>query len=176
MVKNYISGFSNLVAKFRSALRSGVEQLFNQLMRPKLRNLITDLYKDVSYVLDDDSYSAAEYNDVVRKRFIKAWEGLVDGYKVSFVPFDTHTRYLRIFSAGCVHRVELPIVLWSRARCPPSAMGKVHDGIQVHRARGYSFRSRPAGHHRVSVVSDRIRRREGKVPAATTAVDGIEPG
>jgi len=84
VVKNYITGFSNLVAKFRSALRSGVEQLFNQLMRPKLRNLITDVYKDVSYVLDDDSYSTAEYNDVVRKRFIKAWEGLVDGYKDTF--------------------------------------------------------------------------------------------
>ncbi|KAF8177334.1 hypothetical protein K438DRAFT_60449 [Mycena galopus ATCC 62051] len=84
MVKNYIVGFSNLVAKFRSALRSGVEQLFNQLMHPKLRNLITDVYKDVSYVLDNDSYSAAEYNNVVRKRFIKAWEGLVDGYKDTF--------------------------------------------------------------------------------------------
>ncbi|KAJ7273448.1 COG4 transport protein-domain-containing protein [Mycena haematopus] len=84
VVKNHITGFSNLVAKFRSALRSGVEQLFNQLMRPKLRNLIIDVYKDVSYILDDDSYSAAEYNDVVRKRFIKAWEGLVDGYKDTF--------------------------------------------------------------------------------------------
>ncbi|KAF7359494.1 Cog4 domain-containing protein [Mycena sanguinolenta] len=83
-VKNHITIFSNLVAKFRSALRSGIEQLFNQLMRPKLRNLITEVYKDVSYVLDDDSYSAAEYNDVVRKRFVKAWEGLVDGYKDTF--------------------------------------------------------------------------------------------
>lgn len=52
-------------------------------MRPKLRTLIPDVYKDVSYVLDDDSYSAAEYQDVVRKRFIKAWESLADGYKVS---------------------------------------------------------------------------------------------
>ena len=43
---------------------------------------IPDVYKDVSYVLDDDSYASAEYNDVVRKRFIKAWEGLVEGYKV----------------------------------------------------------------------------------------------
>ncbi|KAJ7489961.1 COG4 transport protein-domain-containing protein [Mycena galericulata] len=84
IVKDYLTGFSNIVAKFRSALRSGIEQLFNQLMRPKLRNLITDVYKDVSYILDDDSYSAAEYSDVVRKRFIKAWEGLVDGYKDTF--------------------------------------------------------------------------------------------
>jgi len=36
----------------------------------------------VSYALDDEAYSAAEYQDVVRKRFIKAWEGLVDGFKV----------------------------------------------------------------------------------------------
>lgn len=63
-------------------MQVGVEQLFNQLMRPKLRTLISDVYKDVSYVLDDDAYSAAEYKDVVRKRFIKAWESLVDGYKV----------------------------------------------------------------------------------------------
>ncbi|KAJ7752135.1 COG4 transport protein-domain-containing protein [Mycena metata] len=84
IVKNHITGFLTMVPKFRSALRSGVDQLFNQLMRPKLRNLITDVYKDVSYVLDDDSYSTAEYNDVVRKRFVKAWEGLVDGYKDTF--------------------------------------------------------------------------------------------
>jgi conserved oligomeric Golgi complex subunit 4 len=64
--------------------QAGIEQLFNQLMRPKLRTLISDVYKDVSYVLDDDSYTVAEYQDVVRKRFVKAWESLVDGYKVSF--------------------------------------------------------------------------------------------
>ncbi|KAJ7098169.1 COG4 transport protein-domain-containing protein [Mycena belliarum] len=94
IVKNHIAGFSSLVAKFRSALRSGVEQLFNQLLRPKLRNLITDVYKDVSYVLDDDSYSAAQYQDVVRKRFVKAWEALVDGYKDTF----TESNYRLFFS------------------------------------------------------------------------------
>jgi len=35
-------------------------------------------------VLDDDSYAVAETNDIVRKRFIKAWEGLVEGYKDTF--------------------------------------------------------------------------------------------
>ena len=68
--------------KFQSTLRVGVEQLFNQLLRPKLRTLLADVYKDISYVLDDDAYAAAEYQDVVRKRFIKAWEGLAEGYKV----------------------------------------------------------------------------------------------
>ncbi|KAF8479032.1 COG4-domain-containing protein [Russula ochroleuca] len=76
-----ISSFLNIVPKFQSTLRVGVEQLFNQLLRPKLRTLLADVYKDVSYVLDDDAYAAAEYQDVVRKRFIKAWGGLAEGYK-----------------------------------------------------------------------------------------------
>ncbi|KDQ59403.1 hypothetical protein JAAARDRAFT_56419 [Jaapia argillacea MUCL 33604] len=88
-----ISLFLNLVPKYRSTLRSGIEQLFNQLMRPKLRTLITDVYKDVSYVLDEDAYGAAEYQDLVRKRFTKAWESLVEGYKDAF----TETNYRLFF-------------------------------------------------------------------------------
>ncbi|KAI0373375.1 COG4-domain-containing protein [Pilatotrama ljubarskyi] len=83
-VKKSLNGFMNLVPKFRSTLRAGVEQLFNQLLRPKLRTFIPDVYKDISYVLDEDGYAAAELQDLVRKRFIKAWEGLIEGYKDTF--------------------------------------------------------------------------------------------
>jgi hypothetical protein len=41
-----------------------------------------DVYKDVTYMLDDESYSAAESHDIVRKRFVRSWETLVDGFKV----------------------------------------------------------------------------------------------
>ena len=34
-------------------------------------------------MLDEEGYATADYQDLARKRFIKAWEGLVDGYKVS---------------------------------------------------------------------------------------------
>ncbi|KAI9510394.1 COG4-domain-containing protein [Russula earlei] len=80
-VRASISSFLNIVPKFQSTLRVGVEQLFNQLLRPKLRTLLVDVYKDVPYVLDEEAYAAAEYQDVVRKRFVKAWEGLSEGYK-----------------------------------------------------------------------------------------------
>ncbi|EMD34512.1 hypothetical protein CERSUDRAFT_117357 [Gelatoporia subvermispora B] len=83
-VKSGVSSFMNIVPKFRSTLRNGVEQLFNQLLRPKMRTFIIDVYKDISYALDEESYAAAEYQDLVRKRFIKAWESLVDGYKDIF--------------------------------------------------------------------------------------------
>ncbi|KAI0713376.1 COG4-domain-containing protein [Earliella scabrosa] len=83
-VKDSLNKLMNLVPKYRSTLRAGVEQLFNQLLRPKLRTFIPDIYKDVSYVLDDDGYAAAELQDTVRKRFVKAWEALIDGYKDTF--------------------------------------------------------------------------------------------
>ncbi len=54
-------------------------------MRPKLRNLVPDIYKDVTYVLDEDSYHSADYQDIIRKRFIKMWEKFMDGYKVTFM-------------------------------------------------------------------------------------------
>lgn len=63
--------------------QNGIDQLFNQLIRPRLRNLIPEIYRDVSYILDEDGFSASEYQDIVRKRFIKAWESIVDGFKVS---------------------------------------------------------------------------------------------
>ncbi|KAK4050105.1 Golgi transport complex subunit 4 [Microbotryomycetes sp. JL201] len=67
--------------KFRSVLKAGLDHLFNQLLRPKLRPMLTDMYKDVSYVLDEDSYAEAEYRDEVRKRFVRSWDILLGGYK-----------------------------------------------------------------------------------------------
>ncbi|WVQ85236.1 hypothetical protein IAT38_007401 [Cryptococcus sp. DSM 104549] len=69
--------------RFRSACKTGLEQLFNQLTRPRLRGLLDDCYKDVSYLLDEDSFAEADELDLVRKRFIRAWEGMVDGYRES---------------------------------------------------------------------------------------------
>jgi hypothetical protein len=40
------------------------------------------MYKDISYVLDEYGYASADYQDLVRKRFVNAWEILIDGYKV----------------------------------------------------------------------------------------------
>jgi hypothetical protein len=65
--------------------QAGLEQLFNQLTRPRLRNLLDECYKDVSYTLDEDSFAEAEDMDIVRKRFVRAWETLLDGYRVSCV-------------------------------------------------------------------------------------------
>lgn len=102
-------------------------------MRPKLRTLITDVYKDVSYVLDDDSYSSAEYQDVVRKRFIKSWESLADGYKVCIdVLRKCHFRYPVI---GYLYGGQLPPHLRPCTRRSASPMGEVPYGSQVFRSK-----------------------------------------
>lgn len=75
--------------------QAGIEQLFNQLLRPKLRNFIPEIYKDISYVLDEDAYAAADYQDLARKRFIKTWELLIDGYKARYMSTG--------FSEICIH-------------------------------------------------------------------------
>jgi hypothetical protein len=48
-----------------------------------LRGVLDDVYRDTSYALDEDGFAEAEEMDLVRKRFVRAWEGLVDGYRVS---------------------------------------------------------------------------------------------
>ena len=63
--------------------QTGVDQLFNQLIRPKLRNFVPEIYKDVSYVLDEESYSVSSNENIVQKRFLKAWQMLMDGFKAS---------------------------------------------------------------------------------------------
>ena len=117
--------------------QAGVEQLFNQLLRPKLRTFIPDIYKDVSYVLDDDTYAAAELQDTVRKRFVKAWEALIDGYKVGNLYRDTVTVCVLRRSMDGV-RTRLPTVTsgsssalhWmsssghGRNLCSPSSIAK----------------------------------------------------
>lgn len=69
-----IHSLSSLVNRFRSSLRTEIEHLFTQLTAPRLRTILTETYRDMSYVLDDESYSLAESRDLVRRRFVKSWE------------------------------------------------------------------------------------------------------
>jgi hypothetical protein len=60
---------------------------------------LDECYRDTSYLLDDDDYAEAEELDIVRKRFQRAWEGLVDGYKVGLAVIQ-NTYRLELTSQG----------------------------------------------------------------------------
>ncbi|KAF9002038.1 COG4 transport protein-domain-containing protein [Cyathus striatus] len=89
-IMEYILSVGILGNRIQSVLRAGIEQLFNQLIRPKLRNLIPELYKDVTYVLDDDGYITSDHHDLVRRRFVKTWDQLMNGYKEMFSEGNYH--------------------------------------------------------------------------------------
>lgn len=80
-VSNYFPRGIRLIG----AQQSGIDQMFNQLVRPKIRSLILECYKDVSYMLDEDSYAEATEADLVRKRFTKAWDDLTSSFRVSLI-------------------------------------------------------------------------------------------
>ncbi|WVF70902.1 hypothetical protein IAT40_005697 [Kwoniella sp. CBS 6097] len=90
-VRDEIETFREISNRFRTACKTGLEQLFNQLTRPRLRGLLDDCYKDVTYLLDEDTFAEAEETDLVRKRFVRAWEGLVAGYKDSLTDHNYQT-------------------------------------------------------------------------------------
>ncbi|GAA96628.1 hypothetical protein E5Q_03298 [Mixia osmundae IAM 14324] len=80
--------------RFRATAKSGLESLFGSLVRPRLRPMIVDCLKDMSYQLDEDSYGEAETQDLVRKRFIRHWTDLTALYK----EYLTENNYLTLFS------------------------------------------------------------------------------
>ncbi|GMK54850.1 hypothetical protein CspeluHIS016_0114360 [Cutaneotrichosporon spelunceum] len=75
---------TDLAAHFRSAARSGLEQFFVLAIRPRLRPLLDECYRDVTYALGEDAFADAEDQDLVRRRFVRGWENLMDGYRSSF--------------------------------------------------------------------------------------------
>lgn len=79
-------------AQFRATLSAELERLFNVLTRSKIRTLLTNAYKDVSYVLDDASYAIAEEKDAVLRQFSAAWDRMWAVFKDTLEPanFDTY--------------------------------------------------------------------------------------
>ncbi|KAH7318031.1 COG4-domain-containing protein [Rhizoctonia solani] len=87
--RSVVAGLSDL-GGFKGVVKTGIDNLFIQLVKPRLRSLIPDIYKDVTYVLDESSYSTAEHDDTVRKRFVKGWGEVVASYKDTLTEENYH--------------------------------------------------------------------------------------
>ncbi|GFZ43643.1 hypothetical protein JCM24511_01363 [Saitozyma sp. JCM 24511] len=83
-VREELGTLGELSNRFRATCKTGLEQLFNQLIRPRLRNLLDEVYRDTTYLLDEDGFAEADEADIVRKRFARGWEILVEGYREAY--------------------------------------------------------------------------------------------
>ncbi|CAD6897432.1 unnamed protein product [Tilletia controversa] len=84
VITKQLQSIGNLSEKFRAAAKTEMDMLFTQIVRPRFRPILLEAYRDVSYLLDDETYAEAEYSDLVRRRFIKGWETVVVPYRTIF--------------------------------------------------------------------------------------------
>lgn len=104
-----LSSLTVLSSRLTSATRTEMEHLFNQVTRPRLRMLLNETFRDVSYILATDAdFAEAEYNDVVRKRFVKGWDAIVVApYRELF----TEANFEAYFTL-CVENFVRPLEKW----------------------------------------------------------------
>ncbi|KAF8733396.1 COG4Hypothetical protein, partial [Rhizoctonia solani] len=103
--RGIVAGLSDL-GGFKGVVKTGIDNLFTQLVKPRLRSLIPDVYKDVTYVLDESTYNTAEHDDAVRKRFVKGWGEVVGSYKDTL----TEENYRAFFALA----VEVVVRPWEK--------------------------------------------------------------
>ncbi|CAG8484778.1 5249_t:CDS:10 [Diversispora eburnea] len=75
---------TNTTNKFKQILMSGIEQLFAQIVKPRIRPILQDAYKDIKYVLNEYEYHEQEANDGFAKRVVLGFDSLVQIYQSTF--------------------------------------------------------------------------------------------
>lgn len=76
-----IDKFEGIVDKFNQLLKHGIEQLVNQILKPRMRPLYQESYREVKYVLEEDEYNEADIEERFIKRFRQGFSRLIQSYK-----------------------------------------------------------------------------------------------
>lgn len=61
--------------------KHGIEQLVNQILKPRIRPLYQESYREVKYVLEEDEYNEADIEERFIKRFRQGFGRLIQVYK-----------------------------------------------------------------------------------------------
>ncbi|RCH87312.1 Golgi transport complex subunit 4 [Rhizopus azygosporus] len=80
-VTTSIDKFEGIADKFNQLLKHGVEQLVNQVLKPRIRPLFQESYREVKYVLEEDEYNEADIEEKFVKRFRQGFNHLIHLYK-----------------------------------------------------------------------------------------------
>ncbi|CAG8710570.1 4449_t:CDS:2, partial [Acaulospora morrowiae] len=97
---------SNTTNKFKQILTSGIEQLFTQMVKPRIRPILQEAYKDIKYVLNEDEYHEQEANDGFSKRFVYGFDSLIQVYQTTF----SENNYNQMM----MHILELVTIMWEK--------------------------------------------------------------
>lgn len=98
-VQDELELFGNLALKLRLKCKAGLDALFANVLRPRLRSLLDETYKDVRYVLSEDEFAEAEERDIVRRRFVRLWTNLTEDYKAYLSDNNFHALFATLLEA-----------------------------------------------------------------------------
>lgn len=76
-----LENLSRATANFEKLLQTGLEQLMNQILKPHIRPLFQQAYREVKYVLEEDEYNEAEVEEVFVNRFRNGFDKMVETYR-----------------------------------------------------------------------------------------------
>ncbi|KAF9170617.1 Golgi transport complex subunit 4 [Mortierella sp. AD010] len=79
--KAVLSGLAGSSGKFKQILKLGIEELFKRTLRPRLRPLLQDSYKEIKYVVTDEEYAEQEALNSFVNRFMSGFDTLIEPYK-----------------------------------------------------------------------------------------------
>ncbi|KAG0371338.1 Golgi transport complex subunit 4 [Mortierella sp. AD032] len=79
--KVVLSGLTGSSSKFKRILNHGIEELYERTLKPRLRPLLQDSYKDIKYVVTDEEYAEQEALNSFVNRFMSGLDSLVDAFK-----------------------------------------------------------------------------------------------
>lgn len=60
-----------------------MEQLLGQMLKPRIRPLFQDAYREVKYVLEEDEYNEADLDELFVKRFRHGFDPLISPYRTA---------------------------------------------------------------------------------------------
>jgi conserved oligomeric Golgi complex subunit 4 len=60
-----------------------LNELFTQMIKPRIRPILQEAYKDIKYVLDEEEYHEQGADDNFAKRFVAKSDNLIKIYQVS---------------------------------------------------------------------------------------------
>ncbi|KAJ3071866.1 Golgi transport complex subunit 4 [Podochytrium sp. JEL0797] len=85
-MKTCLARLTDYGVSFKKTLMIWVENIFNQMIKPKIKPTIVDICKDLKYVLSDAEYVEADAQDTFIKRFIRDFGKLIAIYKSTYSP------------------------------------------------------------------------------------------
>ena len=94
IAQGIVSRLGTLSPKIRTALQFELDEPYRALVEPRLQALLSDIFRDLNYKLDEASYGQLPEAHTLTERLRTGWDALMTGYRDQL----TESNYASLFS------------------------------------------------------------------------------